>query len=80
MEKQKTYLIYDLGCSAAIIAAGYELMNLDRTNPSRVGFIFENSEPLQSDVNAYWANRLSVDARTLNENSKMLKTRIYSEK
>lgn len=79
MENKKTYLIYDLGCSAALISIGHDLFDLERTNTSRVGFIFEYSFSLQKDISDYWGKKLSVDARTINENVKALKTRIYSE-
>lgn len=80
MENKKTYLVYDLGCTAALITGRCNLINLDRTNPKRIGFIFEYTDSFKSSLNNYWSNHFEVDARTLVENMKMLKTRIYSEK
>jgi hypothetical protein len=80
METKNEYLTYDLGCSAALITAEFKLLELDRTNYRRIGFIFEYSYELEEAISNYWSNKLPVDARRYFENTKMLKTRIYSEK
>jgi len=80
MNSEHTYQTYDLGCAAALITFGIKLLEMDKTDYKRVGFIFKYSYELEGAISNYWSNKLPVDARTLNENSKMLKTRIYSEK
>lgn len=80
MDSQQTYQTYDLGCAAALVTAGGNLISLDRTDYKRVGFTFEYSFELETMINNYWKSKLSVDARTFFENTAMLKTRIYSER
>jgi len=80
MENKQTYETYDLGCASALITAGGNLIELDRTDYRRVGFVFVCSFDLESSLDDFWKNKLQVDARTYFENTKMLKTRIYSEK
>lgn len=70
---------YDLGCSSAIISAGFELVSLDKLNPKKVQFIFRRELGIENIVNDYFADRLKVNARTFFDNIKMLKNRIYSE-
>ena len=73
------YFTFDLGCSAALISAGFELVSLDKTNPHKVQFIFSREDGIEKVVDDYWADRLEVKARTYFDNTKMLKNRIYSE-
>jgi len=73
------YSTFDLGCSAALICAGFELISLDKTNPRKVQFIFRREPRIDNAVNNYWDDRLKVNARSFFDNIKMLKNRIYSE-
>lgn len=73
------FCTYDLGCSAALISAGFELISLDKENPRKVQFIFRREGGIEKLANDYWADRLQVKTRTFFDNVKMLKNRIYSE-
>lgn len=79
MKNRQTYSTYDLGCAAALITAGIDLIELDRTDIKRVGFTFDYSYELKSVLNSFWGYELQVDARTYFDNTKNLKTRIFSE-
>ena len=80
LDDQNNYFYtYDLGCSAALISAGFELISLDKANPRRVQFIFCRKNNIEKVVNKYWTNQLNVQASSFFENIKMLKNRIYSE-
>ena len=73
------FYTFDLGCSAALISAGFELVSLDKANPRKVQFIFHREIGIEKVVDDYWADRLEVKARAFFDNVKMLKNRIYSE-
>ncbi len=79
IESDKIFATYDLGCSSALISAGFELVSLDKTNPRKVQYIFRQEVGIEKVVDEYWADRLEVKARTFFDNTKMLKNRIYSE-
>jgi hypothetical protein len=79
IKKLEEYQTYDLGCSAALISAGFELVSLDKTNPRKVQFIFCRKVGIEKVVDDYWADRLEIKARAFFDNVKMLKNRIYSE-
>ena len=70
---------FDLGCSSALVSAGFELVSLEKTNPRKVQFIFRREAGIEKAVDDYWADRLELKARTFFDNVKMLKNRIYSE-
>jgi hypothetical protein len=69
---------FDLGCSAALISVGFELVSLDKQNPRKVLFIFEKKAGIDQAVIDYFSGKLKVSARTLFDTTKMLKNRIYS--
>jgi len=80
LDDQTNYFYtFDLGCSAALISAGFELVSLDKANPRKVQFIFRREVGIEKVVDNYWADRLEVKARAFFDNVKMLKNRIYSE-
>jgi hypothetical protein len=72
-----TYSTFDLGGTAALLCIGFNLIALDKTNPKRVLFIFEWDDEIEKTANKYLVNTLKVGARTLVDNMKMLKNRIY---
>lgn len=70
---------FDLGAAASLVSAGFELVSLDKANPRKVQFSFRREDGIEKVLDSYWADRLEVKARTLFDNVKMLKNRIYSE-
>ena len=79
LEGDTVFATYDLGCSSALITAGFELLTLDKANPKKVQFVFRREVGIEKVVDNYWADRLEVKARTFFDNVKMCKNRIYSE-
>jgi len=73
------FTTYDLGCSAAILCAGFELLSMDKENPRKVLFVFKREDGIERIVDLYWSDRLEVKARNYFDTVKMLKNRIYSE-
>jgi hypothetical protein len=69
---------FDLGCSAALVSVGFELISLDKQNPRKVLFIFSKKAGIDQAVIDYFSDKLKVSARTLFDNTKMIKNRIYS--
>jgi len=70
---------YDLGVSAALLCAGFELLSLNRTKPRKVLFIFRKEENIDETANAYFADRLKLNARSYFDQLRALKNRLYSE-
>ena len=70
---------YDLGCSAALVCAGFELLSLDKENPRKALFVFRRKDGIDEVVDLYWSDRLEVKARAYFDTVKMLKNRLYSE-
>ncbi|MCX6736521.1 MAG: DUF5659 domain-containing protein [Candidatus Parcubacteria bacterium] len=78
LDNQTDYFsTFDLGCSAALISVGFELFSLDKQKP-KVLFVFAKKVGIDEVINDYFSDKLKVSARTLFDNTKMLKNRIYS--
>jgi len=81
--KQRSYEVgvSDLGVASALICAGYVLVDIspsDNGESSRVIFYFAQNESVEKTIGDYWAGRLSVDAKQYWQETKNLKTRLYS--
>ncbi len=77
-DQTKYFSTFDLGCSAALVSVGFDLISLDKQNPRKVLFIFRKTVDIEKTTNDYFSGRLEVSARILFDNIKMLKNRIYS--
>lgn len=72
--------LYDLGGCASLICHGYELLAIDKKNPSKALFIFRREKGIEEVINAYWADKLDVKARRYFDSIKSVKNRLYSSK
>lgn len=75
---QKQFSTFDLGLVASLISTGFPLLDLDKSNPKKVQFLFEDSNDIQAVIKDYWLDNLQVNARTYFDNLKAVKNRIYS--
>ena len=67
----------DLGCCVALLAQGFDLSRIDKTEPAKALFVFE--EPgADSTAKDYWSGNLKVDALSYFNHTKSLKNRLYS--
>lgn len=78
LETSEQFITYDIGLAAALVTLGYRLWELDKTNFKKSQFIFQRDEHIEKMVNKYWDNSLNLSARSIVDNLKMLKNRLYS--
>lgn len=70
---------FDLGLAAALVATGNAVDTLDRSNPSRVQFVFKQTNQLDEMIQAYWANTpIDLAPQVYFNALKGLKNQIYS--
>lgn len=62
---------------ASLLSVGYELDSVDKSNPSKTVFFIRRDERIDEVINAYFSRHLRVDAMSLLDNLKALKSRIY---
>ena len=75
----QNFSTYDLGLATVLITLGYKLLKLDKTNPKKVRFVFEEEKGINQAILDYWNDEIKLPAQTLFNNQKMLKNRIYSD-
>ena len=69
---------YDLGVSAALLCADFELLSVEKSNPKKALFIFRRKIGIEDIANKYFADRLEVKARSFFDNLKALKNKLYN--
>lgn len=70
---------YDLGVSAALLCAGFELLTVNKKkNPRRALFVFQKADGIEDAADRYFADRLEVKARSFFDHLKALKSQLYS--
>jgi hypothetical protein len=69
---------FDLGLATVLVTLNYELLELDRSNPKRVKFIFKHEKKIEQIGSDYFNDKIKLPAQTLFTNQKNLKNRIYS--
>lgn len=77
-DQESYWATFDLGCAAALASIGFEIVSLDRANPSKIKFIFVRKSGLEDSIKDYWNFDLNVDAQTYFNSIKRLKNQIYS--
>jgi hypothetical protein len=78
-DNSSLFTTYDLGTAAALLCSNFLLISLDRTNSRRVLFVFKRAKRIDIIANAYFANRLRLNARSFFDQLKALKSRLYNE-
>jgi signal transduction protein with GAF and PtsI domain len=79
LDSNKYWSSHDLGCAAALVSLGFDLMALNKENPQKVKFIFKSTEDIEEVIKEYWNRGLQVDAQTYFNSLKSIKNQIYSE-
>lgn len=75
---QNEFSTFDLGLATVLITLGYELLELDRSNPKKVRFMFKREKNIEGVMGDYFNDKIKLPAQTLFSNQKNLKNRIYS--
>lgn len=69
--------VSDLGLAASLSASDFVIVSVDKSNPRRVVFVFENTPELERAIELFWANKLLLPASILLDHMRKLKNRIY---
>ena len=77
MQLTDTYETTDINLATAIFTAGHSLVELNKTDPYKVGFLFANAPGLDFIVSDYWNGKLKLSARSYADNLRMMKNRLY---
>jgi hypothetical protein len=69
----------DMGLTIALVCCGFNLVDLEK-DPfgKRITFRFDGQKNIHNIAQDYWNGKLTVDAKAYWNESKNLKTRLYS--
>lgn len=74
---QQSYKTADLGL-VTTLSLFFPVRTIDRSNPRKVLFVFDQTDELNNFVNKYWRSEIVVEPQTFTNQIKNIKTRIYS--
>jgi len=63
----------------ACLAISVPIEEIDRTDPKRAVFVFQDTDGVTELVGRYWAGKVRVEPRAYFEKLREIKSRIYSE-
>ncbi len=63
LSEDRNYLTSDLGAAASLITKGFKLISLEKSNPRKVQFIFQETADIKKVIEEYWSNKLELEAR-----------------
>ncbi|MDD4897485.1 MAG: DUF5659 domain-containing protein [Candidatus Pacebacteria bacterium] len=75
---QNNFYTFDLGLATVLVTMGYELLDMDKSNPKKVRFEFKREKNIEKVMTDYFDDKIKLPAQTLFNNQKSLKNRIYS--
>ncbi|MFH1544100.1 MAG: DUF5659 domain-containing protein [Patescibacteria group bacterium] len=78
MSQYKQFQTQDLNLSAVLIAQGFNLKQVKKNPDGKSTFFFTGSKKIESKIQDYWSNNLSVNPQEIFNALKLLKNRIYS--
>lgn len=73
----KIYSTSDWHLATTLSTLGFTLQCIDKTNPSRYSFEFEESLSLMKAIDNYFKGLIKLDPRLVLLNAKLLKDRMY---
>ncbi len=76
---ENVFTTYDLGLAGALLASGFKLKRLDRSNLRRALFVFEFKSGIDISANRFFTDQLRVKARSYFDCLKALKNQLYTE-
>jgi len=76
---RKTYSTFDLNLASVLLTSGCTLIELDRANIKKVKFTFKHQKSIEQIASDFWDDKITLPARTLLNNQKTLKNRIFSD-
>jgi len=75
---QNNFSTFDLGLATVLVTMDYELLELDRSNPKKVRFVFKRERNIEKVMTDYFNDKIKLPVQTLFNNQKNLKNRIYT--
>ena len=74
-----SYEVADIGLAATAHAFGFPITEINRQDPRRCRFVFDDRDELRDLIDAYWRRSLTIEPQILLAALKATKARLYAE-
>lgn len=64
---------------ACFLSITYPIEEIDRSNPKRAEFVFNNTEAINKLVELYWQRKAKIEPQAFFNQLKIVKARLYGE-
>lgn len=78
MKTEDHFKTSDFPLASTLLALGFRLRTIDRSDSRRYQFCFEQSDEIQEANNDFWRGELRIEPKLLFLHQKSLKSRIHS--
>lgn len=65
---------------ATTISLSFPIKFIDRSNPHRAEFIFDNSYELIKLIESFWKNELRIEPKQFYQQQRIIKARLYDKR
>ena len=79
-KKERSFISGDINLAASLAAMNIPLAGIDREDPERCKFVFDDNPEVRRTVQAYWCKQLAIEPQALLSSLKALKSRLYGER
>lgn len=80
-KSEKDYIkLSELALAATLIYCGYPLDHVEPLDPQRLNFCFNEDEGINSVIQGFWADTISVSPKKYFYILRELKSRVFSER
>lgn len=79
-KKESAFETPDINLAASLAALNMPLTGIDREDPERCKFVFDNTPEVKRMVQAYWSKQLAIEPQSLLSSLKAIKSRLYGDR
>jgi len=79
-EKPMQFPVSDLALNTALACEGIFPSTVDRKDPRRIAFLYQDTYEFQKTVESFWNRSLLIEPQTFYQNLKIIKARIYADR
>jgi len=73
----KAFSTSDFCLATTLVSLGFPILQLDRTDPRRVNFVFADQKDLQEEINLFWEEKTLISPMAFYYAQKKLKSLLY---
>ena len=69
----------DFTLASTLLALGYDIIGIDKTNPKRVVFYYSRTSDLEATIKKYWSDEIKLNPKDFVYAQREIRARIHTE-